>query len=321
MANVSKCRICNGPLGHALAVREMMYGTRDEFDYYQCQECGCLQISEIPDDIEKYYPENYYSFNADHKRKHWLRDFTRKHRNLYAIKPSGILGRILCALKAPASIFQVYGRVGLNKEDSVLDVGGGGGGHVRDLRALGFSRATAIDPFIPSDILLDDCLLSKKTTIFDMDGTFNLITFHHSFEHMERQLDVLQKAQDLLANDGKILIRIPTVSSDAFDMYGANWSDLDAPRHFYLHSHQSIAVLAKFAGLQVVDLWCDSNPFQFWASEQYAENIPLNDPRSYSQNSKKSIFSDEQLTEFKERSKRVNKTMRGDAICVVLSPA
>ena len=66
-----------------------------------------------------------------------------------------LLGAFLCALKAPAPIFEVYGRVGLNRRDSVLDVGGGGGGHVRALRAIGFNEALAIDPFIEADVTLE----------------------------------------------------------------------------------------------------------------------------------------------------------------------
>ena len=315
----SRCRICNGPLGSALIVREMMYGTRDEFHYHQCHDCACLQISEIPEDIGKYYPENYYSFCVSHKRKRWLRDLTRKYRSLYAIERNNLLGAFLCALKAPAPIFEVYGRVGLNRKDSVLDVGGGAGGHVRVLRAIGFGDALAIDPFIEADVTLDGQLLAKKASIFDVDATFNLITFHHSLEHMDQQLAVLKKARDLLAKDGKILIRIPSVSSEAFDTYGANWSDLDAPRHFYLHSHKSILLLAKAAGLQVLDLWCDSVSFQFWASEQYAADIPLNDPRSYSQNPEKSPFNAAQIAELEAKSRKLNDNMRGDSVCVALS--
>jgi len=36
----------------------MMYGTRDAFDYHQYQDCGCLQISEVPEDLGKYYPRD-----------------------------------------------------------------------------------------------------------------------------------------------------------------------------------------------------------------------------------------------------------------------
>lgn len=100
---------------------------------------------------------------------------------------------------------------------------------------------------------------------------------------------------------------------------GANWSDLDAPRHLYLHSHKSIRLLAEAAGPHVEDLWGDSNPFQFWASEQYAADIPLNDPRSYTQTPEESLFGPSEMAEFRARSDALNAQLRGNAICVILS--
>src|SRR6476661_7449138 len=41
----------------------MMFGTRDEFEYLECAECGTVQIAEIPD-LTAYYPQGYYSFDA-----------------------------------------------------------------------------------------------------------------------------------------------------------------------------------------------------------------------------------------------------------------
>lgn len=35
----------------------------DEFDYFECSNCGCLQIKEIPENIGKYYPDNYCPHN------------------------------------------------------------------------------------------------------------------------------------------------------------------------------------------------------------------------------------------------------------------
>lgn len=44
---------------------EMMFGFGEEFAYFECSKCGCLQISEIPVDISKYYPSDYYSFSQN----------------------------------------------------------------------------------------------------------------------------------------------------------------------------------------------------------------------------------------------------------------
>lgn len=55
------CKICNNSSGNkSYVVREMMFGFRDEFDYFECGKCGCLQIKQVPNDFSKYYPENYW---------------------------------------------------------------------------------------------------------------------------------------------------------------------------------------------------------------------------------------------------------------------
>jgi hypothetical protein len=41
-----------------------MYGTRETFSYLACADCGCLQISNIPADLARYYPSDYYSYDA-----------------------------------------------------------------------------------------------------------------------------------------------------------------------------------------------------------------------------------------------------------------
>jgi hypothetical protein len=63
-----KCRICaNNENQKVSEVREMMFGFRDVFTYFQCSVCGCLQIADIPTDMSKYYPSNYYSYSFNEK--------------------------------------------------------------------------------------------------------------------------------------------------------------------------------------------------------------------------------------------------------------
>ena len=58
----TQCRICNNSNDNQVyLVKEMMFGFPDEFVYFKCSNCGCLQISEEPADISKYYPTDYYS--------------------------------------------------------------------------------------------------------------------------------------------------------------------------------------------------------------------------------------------------------------------
>ena len=60
---VSKCKIC-GEIreNHCYNVKEMFYGTMEEFTYFECSHCHCMQIMDIPDNMGQYYGDDYYSF-------------------------------------------------------------------------------------------------------------------------------------------------------------------------------------------------------------------------------------------------------------------
>ena len=61
--NNLQCRICDARAAAPIyRLREMFFGTREEFDYFKCPSCGCVQIVEIPEDIGRHYPSDYYSF-------------------------------------------------------------------------------------------------------------------------------------------------------------------------------------------------------------------------------------------------------------------
>lgn len=64
------CKICGtqGEFQTYLA-REMMQNKRDEFVYFVCDECQCLQIADVPGNLGEYYGENYYSFSMP---ENWL---------------------------------------------------------------------------------------------------------------------------------------------------------------------------------------------------------------------------------------------------------
>src|SRR5579862_6929170 len=54
------CRICGAPASLEIHAREMMFGTHERFDYVACADCGCLQIADIPADLQRFYPPDYH---------------------------------------------------------------------------------------------------------------------------------------------------------------------------------------------------------------------------------------------------------------------
>src|SRR5271156_3268182 len=63
MTQVKKCAICGGAPGKKHTFREKMFSTQEEFAYWECSVCGCLQIVNVPENLGDYYNGSYYSFS------------------------------------------------------------------------------------------------------------------------------------------------------------------------------------------------------------------------------------------------------------------
>jgi hypothetical protein len=116
-----------------------------------------------------------------------------------------------------------------------------------------------------------------RASLEDMDGGWDVIMFHHSLEHVLDPRQTLAAARSLLSEGGRIIVRIPTVSSAAFDRYGKSWYQLDAPRHLSIPSRLGMQFVAKLSGLEVAATQDDSSATQFWRSEQIMSDAEKGD--------------------------------------------
>lgn len=67
-----------------------------------------------------------------------------------------------------------------------------------------------------------------------------------SFEHMTNPHEVMDSLGRLLAPKGVARIEIPVFPNIAFDMFGVNWFQLDAPRHIFLYGKKSMEIMRFF---------------------------------------------------------------------------
>src|SRR5690606_13797018 len=155
-------------------------------------------------------------------------------------------------------------------------------------------------------------LLRRGIEEMEGEAEFDLVMLHHSFEHMPDPAETLRHVHRLLKPGRAALVRIPVADSWAWRHYGADWVQLDAPRHLFLHTRRSIALLAARAGLEVERVVHDSTAFQFWGSEQYREGIPLRHARSYARNPSGSAFTAAEIREFEQRAAELNARGEGD---------
>lgn len=313
------CRVCGSEANHPLyQPQERMFGWGDVFDYFKCHDCGCLQIASIPSDLSRFYPSSYYSLRQKTIAHTSLPErFLNRKRILFRLSGEGeIWERLTWRLgqlpyDASETLFYLNHISGIRSNTRFLDVGCGEQSEwLSTLWRCGFSSLTGADPYLSLPGRRDG-VHYHKSSLEEVHGEFDVISFHHSLEHIPDQHATLANVCRLLADDGTCLIRIPLVDSLVWERYGLRWVELDAPRHLYLHTQASLAKLAAETGFAVVHTLHDSTAFEFAGSEQYLAGIPLTAPNSIWMGSKDSVFSDDQMNHFRRLAAQVNLEKRG----------
>lgn len=289
----------------------MVIGFRDGFEYCECARCHCLQIAECPADLDHYYPEDYYDYLEAVPAGGWTRTLKRA-RARHAMGRRSLLGRMLMWRFGPPRFTDWVNEIGADYDTAFLDVGCGRGTLIVDMAECGFRNVTGIDARVDEDIFYDNGARVFATSLSDATGAYDVVMMHHVFEHFDDPLGALQNAHRLLRPLGHLVVRTPVANRHAWQAYGANWVQLDAPRHVYVHTPESLKIVADKAGFAISNVVYDSTSFQFWGSEQYARGIPLRDERSYAQRAIKSIFSPDDIEEFARWAHKLNNEEQGD---------
>lgn len=272
----------------------MMFGLREKFTYFECSGCGVLILANPPHNLSDHYPKGYYSFATTNGLAGKLKPFVLS------------LGRVglrrLIHSVLPTNAVDLIYKLNMTPRMKILDVGGGNGKRVKDLRHAGFRHALCIDPFTSQE-----SAYCRKTTLSALEGTWDRIMFHHSFEHIEDQLGTLAEVRKKLSPGGVCLIRVP-IATWAWRHYGVDWVQLDAPRHMCIHTPGSMAKAAHLAGLCVTEINCDSNELQFWGSELYRKDIPL----AEGERNLSKYFDAKTMKKYAEEAKALNASGQGD---------
>jgi hypothetical protein len=163
------CRICENAEGNRPHIaREMMYGTREEFEYFECSACGTVQIADFRD-MSPYYPADYLSFNAKVDVAETLaRRTAARFAGRELLYGNSLLGRAILKAKPwladhfPPSLR--YHPMGLHFDTKILDVGCGTGKLLRSLHYFGFRNLGGADPFIENEMITPEGIRNRVTT-------------------------------------------------------------------------------------------------------------------------------------------------------------
>lgn len=324
------CDICSSRNGQLIHASERMFGMGGAFDYFECGNCGRLQLVNAPSSLSRFYPPAYYSFQPsrsdERSRASAVRRWFARKRNaatLFRHRGIGVPLAILRPNPRASELRALISSTGLNNYDArILDIGCGSGQLLYRLGSIGFKRLIGIDPFLPEDAEGSEGVELRAVPLEQVDdGPYELIMFHHSLEHMPNHHDVFRKLVDLLHQSGCCLIRMPIAPSDPLQRFGPAWVELDAPRHLSIHSVESVGRLAAQVGLKVASVKYEESAFGFWASELYVRGLTLVDPATGCFRNPEDHFDLAELQKFQSLADEANRRQRGGRAAIILRHA
>ena len=314
------CRICGNDENNVpWRLAELLFSTGEAFDYFECSNCGCLQIAKIPESLAACYPQEYFAFKRyDRLARLGLRALFDRARVRHVLERWNLLGWIGQRFAKSLDYVEWARLAGMTTRARVLDVGCGGGKVLLRMHLGGFGSCQGVDPFIPETLRYRNGVVIHKCTLEALKErtaqSFDFIMLHHSLEHMPDQQQAMRAVEALLADDGAVLIRVPVASSYAWEHYREHWVSLDPPRHLYLHTHESIRKLADQVDLQVVHQYCDATASTLLWSELHRRS---NVSRLSGKAGRASVTAAE-YAEFDRLCDEANRAMRGDQVVYVL---
>lgn len=186
--------------------------SQEIFDYYRCPDCTLIYLSPIPNDLERYYPNSYYSFPSSNAQ---LSKAAEPERYKIDIVMQFVAqGRLLEIGPASGSFTYLARQAGFEVEAIEMDA-------VCCKFLEDVVGVKAINSNNPSDAL--------KTL-----GNYDVITLWHVIEHLPNPWSTLERIVDKMLPGSILVIAAPNPDAFQFHVLGRFWPHVDAPRHLEL---------------------------------------------------------------------------------------
>jgi 2-polyprenyl-3-methyl-5-hydroxy-6-metoxy-1,4-benzoquinol methylase len=236
------CPLCEGPSSFVFATRDRNRRLSEEkFNYRLCERCGAIFLADPPDDLARFYPDEYYALPTGDG----LERAARAERHKLALIRRHAEGGRLVEIGSGAGAFAYAAR------QAGYDVTG----IEMDARACEHLRSELGVKAIESD---------SPATALDTLPPSRVIVMWHVLEHLIDPWTTLDAAARNLEPGGVLAIAVPNPQSVQFRLMRGRWPHVDAPRHLFLLPAGLLDERSKAAGVELAALTARDRSGLYW---------------------------------------------------------
>jgi SAM-dependent methyltransferase len=206
------CPNCRGPVAQVFDAEDENRKTDDgKFRYERCSDCGVISLANPPDDLGRYYTDDYFTVPTEKRLEQLAAQENNKIGTVIRFARGGRLLEIgpatgAFAVRAAQEGFKV----------SLIE---------QDARCCEFlSRQPGLD------VMHADAPHELLPTL----PAFDVIALWHVIEHLREPFRFMDAAAANLAPGGILVLATPNPQALQFRWMGRHWPHLDAPRHLFL---------------------------------------------------------------------------------------
>jgi SAM-dependent methyltransferase len=290
LERLSSCPVCGFPASNTpdMALYDFMETNCKERITWTasiCKSCRSYFVNPRPtlDTLalayRTYYTHEFTTVNSAYLRPSLKKIFTQYIRDSYvncrlSIRPNLVdifFGAMAFLSPGKRSLVDIAIRQGpgflcRRGRCRVLDVGSGDGRYLFMLETLGWD-CFSIEPDTNAAVYYKSsslkCFPQISNLGADLDGTFDLITFSHSLEHLHDPVYAIQRSYRLLTDSGKIWIDCPNPYSSLAGLFGSFWRGFEAPRHLVLLEKSHLARVLTDVGFRNIRFISRPDAFEF----------------------------------------------------------
>jgi 2-polyprenyl-3-methyl-5-hydroxy-6-metoxy-1,4-benzoquinol methylase len=222
--------------------------SNEVFSYYKCPSCGLVYLANLPKDLDRYYPADYYSIPKD--KASLLANSTLERYKLELVQQFIKNGHLLEIGPAWGTFAFLAKEAGFNVD--VIEMDKPCCDFIQN--KLGISVIQSDDP---------------ATALAGLSG-YDVIALWHVIEHLSDSFAILKAATEKLLPGGVLVVAAPNPASFQFRVLGRFWTHLDAPRHLALIPSDLLIRQTEALGLECVLLTTTDKGSVGWNSFGWA---------------------------------------------------